>query len=379
MKKILFVRPDYHSSFIMAQELNKRGIKSKIFVGFNYPKNLLYGDLNTISSIRFKKKNKINTFVSIIFDFLLFLSCIIRYDVFIYYGITPQFYYEDLFAKFLNNFSTEFFLIRTFGKKIIIRPTGCLEEFLKSDFKKIDSNVCNNCGFFNQCNSEENLRKFRLVNKYSNLNIGFGFFNTQYYKSKQIKYKSIDLSEWKPGITIPIKFKLNKRKNTFYVLHSSYINQSGRGNYKNKDIKGSIYISEAITKLKLEGYKIELIFIENQESKNMKYYQSQADLVIDQLIYGHFGSSSIESMALGKPVVCYLNPKWKDFFFKCFPEYNKFPIIEADTENIYSTIKKCLEGEIDLIQTGKNSRIFAKKHFNPVVNSNILLEEINNL
>ena len=72
----------------------------------------------------------------------------------------------------------------------------------------------------------------------------------------------------------------------------------------------------------------------------MLYYQLQADIVVEQLIYGWWGSTGIETMALGKPVVCYLRSEWKENFLNHFKEYSSLPIVEADTSTIYEVLKK---------------------------------------
>ena len=56
----------------------------------------------------------------------------------------------------------------------------------------------------------------------------------------------------------------------------------------------------------------------------MRFYQAQADIVVDQLIYGHWGSTAVECMALGKPVVCYLDKRWKENFMDNYPEYKRY-------------------------------------------------------
>jgi glycosyltransferase involved in cell wall biosynthesis len=95
----------------------------------------------------------------------------------------------------------------------------------------------------------------------------------------------------------------------------------------------------------------------------MRYYQVQADIVVDQLIYGWWGSTAIEAMALGKPVICYLSPSWKEIFLKRFPEYTSLPIVEGNTQNIYEVLKRLTTDKDYREQKGKESRLFAEKHF----------------
>ena len=106
----------------------------------------------------------------------------------------------------------------------------------------------------------------------------------------------------------------------------------------------------------------------------MRFYQAQADIVVEQLIYGWYGSTFVETSALGKPVICYLRPSWKKFFLKTFPEYDSLPIVEADTKTIYKSLKKLVEDADLRFQIGLDSRRFAEKHFNPEKNTKNLIK-----
>ena len=111
----------------------------------------------------------------------------------------------------------------------------------------------------------------------------------------------------------------------------------------------------------------------------MRFYQVQADIVVEQLLSGIWGSTGVETMALGKPVVCYLRQSWKDYFFESFPEYDSLPIIEANIENIYDILKKLVIDEAYRLQKGKESREFAINHFNPTKNTIGLINLLNSL
>ena len=101
------------------------------------------------------------------------------------------------------------------------------------------------------------------------------------------KYKSIDLDLWSPNLEIPEEYLLPKTKN-LRILHSAFLDKSGRS-WKGRNIKGSPYIIEAIKRLKEEGHSVEYFFINNKKSNEMRFYQAQADIVVEQLIYGWWG------------------------------------------------------------------------------------------
>jgi hypothetical protein len=376
-KKILFVRPDYHSSFILSDELQKKGWKSKIFVGWTYPDKLLFSKENVIGLRVLKNKNLLNKFINLLFNIFSFLINSIQYKYLIYYTPPPLFPQIDNF--FFKNFSIELFILKKlFRKKIIFQPSGCNEQFLKSDFIKIDDGkMCNNCGYFEKCIEDQGKKTFALIKKYSDLNINYGYFEYKYFSSETFKFKSIDLNKWNPNMDLPKKFKLHDTKK-LRILHSNFLKESNRANNA-KNIKGTPFIEKAIDRLIDEGFMIEKMIIENIPSSDMRFFQKQADIVIDQLIYGHWGSTAIEAMALGKPVIGYLNKDWKKYFLKAFPEYESLPIIEANCLNIYEVLKGLISDDNLRKAKGIHSRQFVESHYNPEVNSMELIKKLENL
>jgi glycosyltransferase involved in cell wall biosynthesis len=169
----------------------------------------------------------------------------------------------------------------------------------------------------------------------------------------------VDLDVYRPDIEVPREFKLPPSQN-LRVLHSFY--NKGRLN-EGKNIKGSPHLLAAIDRLKFEGYLVEYYYLTDVPLVEMRYYQVQADIVVDQLIYGWWGSTAIEAMALGKPVICYLTPSWKRLFLERFPEYKSLPIVEANIKNIYDVLKRLVVDKEYRNQKGKEARLFAERHF----------------
>ena len=65
-----------------------------------------------------------------------------------------------------------------------------------------------------------------------------------------------------------------------------------------------------IERMKAEGYDVELTFVHDVPNRDVRFVQVQADIVVDMLTFGWFGSNVREALMLGKPVVCYLRPEW---------------------------------------------------------------------
>jgi len=253
-----------------------------------------------------------------------------------------------------------------------------VEFFAKANYSKVDAgNLCNNCGLFDRCNDNLNNLNFARIRRYFNTTIGPGSIESTQINVSSIKYKSIDLSLWNPSLVIPTEYLLPPTKN-LRILHSSYLKASGRY-WQERDSKGSSYVLAAIERLKDEGYPIEYYFITDKPSNKMRFFQMQADIVVEQLLAGLWGSTGTETMALGKPVVCYLRPSWKSYFFKNFPEYKELPIVEANTQTIYHVLKKLVTDEAYRLQKGLESRCFAEQHFDPAKNARGLIKLLESL
>jgi glycosyltransferase involved in cell wall biosynthesis len=119
--------------------------------------------------------------------------------------------------------------------------------------------------------------------------------------------------------------------------------------------KGTKYIRAAIAKLAKQNDNFE--YIEKQGLQINELYEviTSCDLVIDQLIGGYYGLLSVESMALGKPVVVYIRPDiWER-------EKSFSPVFNANPDNLYEILEKILLNPGHLEQRGRESRAYVEK------------------
>lgn len=358
-KSILFVNPDFHCSFFLRDEFRRIGWRADVLKQDPYPKELLFSDDYITEGSRFRNSRLGRITNRIIF----FLKLVQRYKYFLVYG-SPEVYliYRTKAAhNSYSKFSPELALLKLLNKKLISFPSGCLQEVLYEDFvKHEDGEVCRNCGYADAvCDDERNQRSFTLRNRHFDFIIANSPLPSTRIKKEIVRYKSVDLDIYRPDIEVPEEFKLPPSEN-LRVLHSFY-NKDRL--HQGKNIKGSPHVLAAIERLESEGYPVEYYYLTDIPLKEIRYYQVQADIVVDQLIYGWWGSAAIEGMALGKPVVCYLAPTWKKIFLERFPEYNSLPIVEANTENIYAVLKELVKDKDYRGRKGKESREFAQKHF----------------
>ena len=380
MKSILFVRPDYHCSFFYRDEFRKRGWKADIIVDSSYPSDLLYSKKDILTCpILFSGESRKILVLNRLFSIVWWIFIFWKYKYHVYYGRPPFLNFFEhrigLTKIFGYDFSIELWLSKFLGIKLVYLPTGCHDFESKVFLEALDSgNVCSNCGAWDRCFDELNDLNFSRVRRFFDMAISEGIINSSKFKSTHMKYKVIDLDLWSESIHVPSEHLL-PFSDKIRILHSAYLEGSSR-NWRGRNIKGSPYVLDAVKKLQREGYPVEYFFVKDKPSNVMRFYQAQADIVVEQLIYGWWGSTFVEASALGKPVVCYLRKSWKEFFFKVFVEYKHLPIVEADTSTIYEELKRLVVDADYRARRGEESRLFAEQHFDVQRNTSSFIEHL---
>jgi glycosyltransferase involved in cell wall biosynthesis len=138
----------------------------------------------------------------------------------------------------------------------------------------------------------------------------------------------------------------------------------------NPEIKGTAFVNEAANKLVSEGlidYKL-LTGLTHAEALSLLKH---ADVIIDQLIVGEYGVLAIEGMALGKPIICFIRPQVLKFYQDHFAD---FPIVNADTRNIYEVMKDLALDATKRKEIGNKSRKFAELYHDPKKTAERLIE-----
>lgn len=373
-KRLVFINPDYHNAFLLAEELSIIGWKTTIALSDKFPDALLFSTKAIMRIETINKASKYKAFISMIKRIRVVVILLLKNDFFVFYGKLPNLLNYRSFFPFLkkisfeSNFDLFLYSIKALRKKIVYVPSGCLDEFLQVDFSKIEKgNICNNCGFWDRCNDKENSLNFSKVRRYSDLNIGNGAYYSNQFVQTSIPYRSLDLNRWHPNLNQNEPKKIEKSEKIL-ILHSFF---NSERNYLNRNIKGTPMIIDAVNKLKSNGISVQLNILNDIPINQMINYQSEADIIVDELIYGWHGSTTIEALALGKPTVCYLRQDWLSNFSQTFPHLPEVPVVNANSENLYDILLKlCTDDELR-VEIGKRSRVFAEMHFDVKKNAEV--------
>ena len=151
-----------------------------------------------------------------------------------------------------------------------------------------------------------------------------------YYNHVHILPQAINLDNYPPP-------KTPERANgKFTIVHAPTSPQ----------IKGTAHLIKAIEELSGK-YDIDFKLVQGVSHAQAKEIYRGADLVVDQLLIGCYGLVSIECMAMGKPVVCYI----MDYMKHKYPR--DLPLISANPDNIKTVLRRLLDNRDMLREVGQ--------------------------
>ena len=414
-KSVLYVGQAFYNHWYLSRELRKLGWQTELIniSHFDHNNNFYHGEDIAFNSIEFKPFSKrVELFVNALYNYQIFhfantrgiyffnefSECSLRESkksnllskVFfkaakmllaknksnlyrILYLIGPK-RFSGLILKFKGYFPPrwDIFLIKYFKIKIFYTNNGCQDGATKTGFGNwktpTDESVCDICAWTNDpkvCSDQRNTEwgEFRnsVVDYHANIGCNKVDFNTSEHTFENPWVYCLDKNFWSPAQLIPTNFKLNIPSSKVKVLHAvgNYDSRSSKGN---RTIKSTHIYVPLIEKLKNNGHNVELIFFKDIPNKSFKYYQLQADIVVDMLSFGFFGANIREAMMLGKVCVCYLRPSWLEEMRKEIPNYvDELPVVSANENDIEEVLIDLISNSDKRKEIGRKSREFAVK------------------
>ncbi len=312
---------------------NIAGIFTSLNKGFE--QNGITADFYSLNEHKFGyKTDKVikysgNTIIRKVQKVILLTKLLFKYNYFIF----------DSTGSLLPNFK-DINLFRFFGRKTMVIFTGC-DIRLPEKVEKFKWNPCRNCSDdyknFVSCVLETKPDKIRKIEDKFDILLSAeeaaGSLGRKYTET----LFPIDIEKFTYFGSNPI----GKLK----ILHAP----------SNQEYKGTKFILEAIEKLKSE-FEFEFNVINNVKAEELYKEIEKSDLIIDQMLVGFYGLFSIESMAMGKPVVCYIrediaNRSPKDM-----------PVINANPDTLFNVLKEILMNPGKLPEIGKRSREYAENY-----------------
>lgn len=238
------------------------------------------------------------------------------------------------------------------GKKLVFQFWGCDIRDPEFDRKYPDSacHVCPPDIQRAQCNREFKKKIDQLSRKYGDARLSSGDLNVRYEDFLWVE-NGIDTDEWKPLRMEEIPEPFRWKGNGGLRIYHSFAKLESR-----RDVKGTTEIREAVRQLNQEGHDLDLMFFDQVPHRDIRYYQAQADIVVDQLKCGHYGNTAVECLSMGKPVISFLREEVERLMPK------DHPVVKADVFNVKEVLRDLVVRKEFREAVGRRSREYATAH-----------------
>lgn len=262
--------------------------------------------------------------------FKAFIALILKFDIFHFHGG----------LSFLR-YNLDIPFLRLCGKKVVMQYWG--SDVIQTDLATRYSNwtKMDLARIYPKVNNKAKRRQIARISRWVNKTIVGDFSLLPYSPESTVIRQAIDLEN--------LPYTGSKNHQTVTIVHAP----------SNRNVKGTKYILAAIKKLKKEKYPIRFILLEKQPHQQAVEIYKQADIVVDAILQGSYGILSLECMALGKPVLCFIHPTSIKY-------YKNLPIVNTDSISVYSNLVKLIKDPQLRKQLGVSGRKYVQENHNAI-------------
>lgn len=308
---------------LLAETFRKKGFKA-------LAATLDYNDFREYyNDVRFQSTERRNRLSRSLF----FIWALTYFDVF-------HFIYGVSFWSFWRFRKIDLPILKLFKKKVVVhfRGSDIIDKKTYYDYligidswEKIDTK---------RISRPDQIVKIKTWSKYADVLLVSTPNLLDLVPNAIISPQLIEIDYWKTN-----KKPLSQQDGIFRIAHAPTMPK----------VKGTEIIVNTIEKIKSKGYKLELVLIENCPHYKVKDLYELCDIGIDQLLIGWHGKVSVELMAMGKPVICNINPA----YLKYRPD---LPIIQADKSNLENVILELINSPNKIEEIGQLSLQYVSKY-----------------
>jgi hypothetical protein len=241
--------------------------------------------------------------------------------------------------------------LKRLGKRIVFHFRGCDIRERSATTGKYELSCCTECDYpLEACKNSFKDRNRTLARRYGDLFLVTTPDLLQYIPEARHLPFMRDILDYDSIQSLP------KENGTIRIVHAT--NHDG--------IEGTSYVEKAAAKLISEGYPIELIIVRKVPHERALQIFKGADISVGKLLMGYYANFQIESMAMGKPTLCYIRDDLKRFAPDC-------PIIITTPNTLYENLKRLCEDKALRESLGRRGIEFVKReHDNLKVGKRLL-------
>jgi hypothetical protein len=364
---VLFAGHSYYHAWYLSRELRKLGWRADVLNWDTSPdaQGFYHGQDYSFTWTPERPSRDIRR------QLAFFARAIPRYDVFHFSNTNGLCFGHPLqqwFARHVHRYA-EIELLRRLGKKIVYSNNGCLDGVSQTSFASWgDRPVCLDCPWRERpdiCSDERNLTWGFHRNRLAHFQCNTGDNRKDYNDDPTVhevpQFFCLDPELWRPDLEVPERWRLDLPDSTVRIYHA--VGNFQKRTAGGRNIKSSHIYVPLIDRMKAEGYDVELTFMHGVPNREVRFTQVQADIVVDMLTFGWFGSNVREAMMLGKPVVCYLRPEWLERMRREIPDYiDELPVVSATPDTVEGVLKDLVRNPERRRELGQRGRRFALKY-----------------
>ena len=364
-RRVLFVGQSYYNGWYLSRALRELGWVADVINFDESPDNALFyhGEDFKFSS---------RSLLGILDQLTFYPLALIHYQIF-FFANMGWLSFGTVIPRILRVFGegSDIKLMRFLGKKIFYANNGCLDGVSQTAFSRWGpENVCDSCAWQNRpdvCSDERNTKWGAFRNSLTDYQVTLGGNRVDFNDDPRVHespwFYCLDKNFWNPDLLIPTNYLLPLPRQTVKLYHSvGNLAARSHGAGKLQTIKSTHIYVPLVEQLQEEGYDVELIFFTDVPNRKIRYYQAQADVVLEMLTFGWYGANAREAMMLGKPVICFLRPAWLESVRAEIPDYvEELPIVNATPATVYEVLRDLVEHPAKRQEIGRKSRKFAEK------------------
>jgi dTDP-4-amino-4,6-dideoxygalactose transaminase len=364
-KSVLYLHNAYYHFSLMAAELRRRGwdaLSLRTTTQAPDANEFLYQGQDVL--LRFDESA-----ASLLMGAQLVVEIGHRFSAIHFYGVNTMalnpFLNADGVRPEAPAFPLEFDDLRRRGLKIAYSLVGCNDGVSQTEWNRWTGGMCGKCRFRQSpavCGDVRNLGWGHRLATMADLICGELMPRLDYLANPKVRTMplsyGVDPVRWAPEIAVPEQFLIAREAGEILILHG-FANLTTRG-HEGADPKGTRRILAAIETLRQEGLKVRPLLLHSVPSRDVRFLQVQADIVVDQLYFGRYGAQARECLMLGKPVVGFLKQDGGESgeAAQCLRDC---PIVNATEETLVAVLRAlCLDPERRRV-LGAASRSFALK------------------
>jgi glycosyltransferase involved in cell wall biosynthesis len=281
---------------------------------------------------------------------IFLISCFFKYNTFHFY-----------FGKSLLNNQRDLPFYKFFNKKVVMHYLGNDVELYRWSIDNYEISNMRNMMTPEKGKQHDSkvLKRMRSESKYIDHKIVCAPQYSPFVQDSEIIPLAVDLSNF--SYTKPIEFidELN-------ILHAP----------TSRKKKGTEFLVQAVSKLKEEGYKINLDICENITHDELRERYKKCHVSVVALMGGWYGTAGVEAMAIGRPIITFIRPS---LFNYIDIKEEELPIISANKDDIYEVLKDVVDKKYDLNKLSLDSHKFVNEFHNPKMISKRLIEIYRNI